>query len=96
MTGAIFTQAAISDIDEIWDYTFETWGVDQAERYTLEIRTICHDLALGQKLGRQVKERSGYFRYTVGRHLIFFKERDEGILVMRVLHQNMDVERHLF
>jgi toxin ParE1/3/4 len=90
-----YARAAVSDIDRIWDYTFETWGIDQAERYTIDIREACNDLASGRKIGRAVEARPGYFRYGIARHVIFFIETEEGIVVMRVLHQRMDVERYL-
>lgn len=95
MSRAVFSASAISDIGLIWDYTAETWGVDQANRYALDIRATCSDLASGRKTGREVAERDGYFRYFIGRHVIFFKVRDDGIVIMRVLHQRMDVARYL-
>ncbi|MDJ1006792.1 MAG: type II toxin-antitoxin system RelE/ParE family toxin [Paracoccaceae bacterium] len=95
MSGAVYSASAISDIDLIWDYTAETWGFDQANRYTLDIRAVCDDLASGRKMGRRVHEREGYLRYSIGGHVVFFKELGGGIVVMRVLHQRMDVARYL-
>ncbi len=95
MSVAKFSQAATADLRDIWLYSAETWGVAQADRYTVELEEVCDGLASGKLVSRPVRERAGYFRYTVGRHLIFFKEGDDGILVMRVLHQSMDAERHL-
>ena len=35
MTGHfVFTPRAQSDLDEIWDYTADRWGLEQAETYT--------------------------------------------------------------
>jgi len=34
-------------------------------------------------------------RYAIGSHLIFFLEGDNGIDVIRILHQRMDPTRHL-
>jgi plasmid stabilization system protein ParE len=31
----------------------------------------------------------------IGRHIIFYQVEDQGILVVRVLHQMMDFDRHL-
>jgi toxin ParE1/3/4 len=90
-----YSQAAISDIDKIWDYTFERYGVEQAERYTREFHKTCKDLASGRKAGRPVFERDGYLRYATARHVVFFRERSDGIFVVRILHERLDLARHL-
>lgn len=90
-----FSPAAAADIGAIWDYTAETWGPDQADRYIDTIRDICFALAKGDIAGRRVEVRDGYLKYPVGRHLIFFRQTETGTQVIRVLHQMMDTERHL-
>ena len=90
-----FSPAAVADIGAIWDYTAETWGMDQADRYVDDIRSSCVALAGGERAGRRVDVRDGCLKYPVGRHLIFFRQDGPGIVVIRVLHQSMDVERHL-
>ena len=90
-----FSPAAAADIGAIWDYTAETWGMDQADRYVDDIRSACLALADGERAGRRVDVRDGYLKYPVGRHLIFYRQDGTGIVVIRVLHQSMDVERHL-
>ncbi len=95
MSRVVYSPAAIADIDRIWDYTAENWGVEQADRYTDDIRDVCNELAAGNKRGRPVDIRDGYLKYAVGRHLIFFVRAVDGITVMRVLHQQMDTERRL-
>ena len=90
-----FSPAAAADIGAIWDYTADTWGMDQADRYVDDIRAACTALASGERVGRKVDVRDGYLKYPVGRHLIFYRQNRPGIVVIRVLHQSMDVERHL-
>ena len=91
----IFSPAAVADIGAIWDYTAETWGIGQADRYVDDIRDTCVALAGGERVGRRVEVLDGYLKYPIGRHLIFFRQDGPGIVVIRVLHQSMDVERHL-
>jgi len=72
MSRVTFSPAAIADIDGMWDYTAEMWGVDQADRYTDDIRDACNALAAGTKQGRTVDVRGGYLKYSVGKHFVFF------------------------
>ncbi len=95
MSRVTFSPAAIADIDGVWDYTAKTWGLDQADHYTDDIRDTCDALAAGLKQGRAVDVRDGYLKYAVGKHFVFFVRASNGIAVIRVLHQQMDTELHL-
>lgn len=95
MSRVAFSPAAIADLNEIWDYTAGQWGPDQADRYTDDIRDSCDSLARGETHGRGVNLRDGYLKYAVGRHFVFFCMDGAGIVVVRILHQSMDVDRHL-
>ena len=96
MTGYALTPAAQADLSEIWDYTAERWGEAQAERYTRDIQVTCEGLSSGALMGLPVEHiRAGYRKVGVGSHVIYFRER-EGILeIVRILHRRMDVARHL-
>lgn len=39
-----FSPAAEADIGEIWDYSADRWGPDQADSYTDTIRDACYAL----------------------------------------------------
>ncbi|WP_239511281.1 type II toxin-antitoxin system RelE/ParE family toxin [Burkholderia sp. JP2-270] len=53
-------------------------------------------LARGKKAGRTCIVRDGYFRYAAGSHVVFYRETDDALDVIRALHQRMDIERHLW
>ena len=57
MKTLTFSPAAAADIENIWDYSAEHWGPDQADRYTDELRAACLALARGDRQGRRVPER---------------------------------------
>lgn len=95
MSLVTFSPAAAADLDNIWDYTAEEWGVEQADRYTDDVQSTCRGLARGEKRGRDVDVRSGYLKHAVGKHFVFFRTTEAGIEVIRILHQSMDVGRHL-
>ncbi|MCB1341193.1 MAG: type II toxin-antitoxin system RelE/ParE family toxin [Pseudooceanicola sp.] len=94
MTRVVFTPAAASDINAIWDYTAHTWGIDQAEAYLDAIRDACAQLASGSGAGRPVSARGGYFKLAVGRHFLFYRAKGQDLEIVRILHQRMDAERH--
>ncbi|NBP51350.1 MAG: type II toxin-antitoxin system RelE/ParE family toxin, partial [Actinobacteria bacterium] len=53
------------------------------------------ELAAGDKAGRPVDLRDGYFKYPVGAHLVFYRVSESELVIVRILHQRMDVSRHL-
>jgi toxin ParE1/3/4 len=97
MKGYILSPAARGDLDAIWSYTAEKWGIDQAARYVFDIRDACQPLASdGLKKGRSADNiRAGYRKFSVGSHFIFYRiSADRHVEVIRILHQRMDVQSH--
>ena len=91
-----FTPAAIADLDGIFDYTLERWGRDQAERYLRDIQRVCEGLASGDLPGRSADHvRKGYRKAASGAHMIYYRSEGETLIVVRILHQRMDIDRHL-
>jgi len=84
-----------ADLADIWRYSAEHWGLNQAERYIDDIRDACRALAVGRHQGRAVDVRPGYLKYLVGRHMLYFRECSDRLDIIRILHGAMDVNRHL-
>ncbi len=95
MKALAFSRVAEADIDGIWDYSAENWGVDQAEQYTRDIRDACRALASGRKRGRAVEVRAGYLKCPCGSHVIYYRDRGDRLEIVRVLHGSQDAGRHL-
>jgi len=97
MRRALLSPAAQADLDAIWNYTATQWGTGQAADYVRDIRDACAALARGERLSRPADEiRAGYRRCLVGAHVLFFRVTPAGdIEIVRILHQRMDVNRHL-
>ncbi|HEY5338718.1 MAG TPA: type II toxin-antitoxin system RelE/ParE family toxin [Rhizomicrobium sp.] len=73
---AVFSPAAHSDLDEIWDYTAQYWSADQANRYILDLVDDIESIAAGRRDGRSCDEiRPGYFKAPSGSHVVFYKLR---------------------
>jgi toxin ParE1/3/4 len=87
---------AKADIEEIWNYTEERWGLNQAKRYTREIQRAIETIAADPGRARNCDDiRPGYRRFSVGSHIIFFVTKRDQIEIIRVLHQRMDFDQHL-
>ncbi|MGH7101901.1 MAG: type II toxin-antitoxin system RelE/ParE family toxin [Acetobacteraceae bacterium] len=97
MTGYLLSPAAQADLGEIWDYSAQNWGAEQAERYVLAIRNACEALAAGRKRGRPIDEiRPGYRKLAVQLHFLFYRVTDTGLIdVVRILHRQMDLAARL-
>ncbi len=89
------TPLAESDLEDIWLYTFREWSLEQADHYIDDMIDAFEGLTAGSKRGRSADIRSGYLKYAVGSHMIYFREHENILLVVRVLHERMDVMRHL-
>lgn len=88
---------AIADLDEIWDYTVETWNEVQAERYVLGLRDDLELLAEQPGLGRARDELHSGLRSSIySRHIIFYQRADWGVDVVRILHVSRDIGRDEF
>ena len=92
------SKEAAKDLEGIWLYTFETWSIYQADRYfnllLNEIEFIAANPTSGKDCGHI---REGYFRSKINSHFIYYKiNKDKTeIEIIRILHQQMDVEKRL-
>ncbi len=84
---------ARKDLEAIWQYTFEQWGIEQAERYLEAMFTCFEDLAANPRLGRERDDvKPGYRSFPQGRHVIFYTIGEFGIEIIGIVHQSADVE----
>ena len=97
MSNYRVSEKATHDLEKIWLYTFNKWSLKQADRYhnliISEIEFIVDNFKLSRKMDYV---RHGYRMSKVKSHLIFFKKTEDNIVeVIRILHQNMDIENRL-
>jgi toxin ParE1/3/4 len=97
MTGRfVLSPRAETDLDEIWDYTEDRWGLDQAETYTRALWQRIEAVAAKPAMGQDCSDiRAGYLKIPCGSHVLFYRLTAEGIDVVRILHERMDFERHI-
>lgn len=95
MAAIRFTRLAEADLLGIAAYTLRTWGEEQAAHYIDELEIRCQRLAENPGSGRPCDHvRPGLRRMTQGKHVIFFRCAEDGIIVSRILHERMLPEIH--
>lgn len=97
MTRCVLSPAARADLEQIWDYTCQRWDDDQAEEYVREIQRAIERVVDNPMIGRACDElRPGYRKHVVGSHTLYYRIVSGDVInVVRILHQRMDVDRHL-
>lgn len=88
--------AAEKDLESIWRYTEQEWGIRQAENY-IDQMDEAFQLVAGQPLMcRERQEFSPPVRiHHQGHHLIVYKIEIDSIKIIRVLHESMDIDEWL-
>ena len=90
------TPKAESDLVEIWVYTCEEWGVDQADKYLEQLEEGMKQVISHPALGADYSHvLSGYRRVQFEHHAFFYKVIEMEVLVVRVLHEDMDAPSRL-
>lgn len=90
------TPEARNDMESVWVYSLAHWGLKQTENYIDDLTSAFSLLAKSPKVGKSCEHiRTGYLKYSVIRHVIYYRETNYGIEVIRVLHDRMLVSRHL-
>jgi toxin ParE1/3/4 len=90
------SKRADEDLNDIYLFTYRRFGEAKADAYLLGLENRFSILAAQPGLGRRIDHiRPGYFRYEHASHPIFYRLTGNGIIIMRVLHRSMDVERQI-
>ncbi|MEC4003058.1 type II toxin-antitoxin system RelE/ParE family toxin [Flavobacterium sp. SUN052] len=97
MSKYIISEKALDDINKIWIYTAENWSVEQANRYYNLIFDEIEFIAVNFEMARDFSTiRKSYRCSKIKSHLILFlKNKQNEIEVVRVLHERMDIENRL-
>jgi len=91
-----FSSSALRDLARIRNESEESWGAAQRDRYLSELNGRMGRLReRPESAPRYGSPRWESRRLVVGRHLVFFRFDEREVKIVRVLHQHMDVERHL-
>jgi toxin ParE1/3/4 len=92
-----FTNKAVDDLTQIWNYTYNEWSENQADIYYQMLLENCKELAFNPDLGKEYSEvTENVLGFRAGRHIIFYR-RIEGneIEIIRILHEQMDLKSRI-
>jgi toxin ParE1/3/4 len=90
------TPKAESDLTGIWLYTCEEWGIDQADKYLDQLEVGMKQLLNHPLLGANYAHvLPGYRRLQVEHHAVFYQVLEPEVLVVRVLHEDIDAPQRL-
>ena len=74
---------ATQDMEGIWRYIFEAWGIEQANDYIDRMIAALGELAEHPQRGQSVEHiRRNYRRTLVGRHVVYYTITGYGIAVI--------------
>lgn len=92
----ILSREADNDLQDIYDYTNEQFGSDQAVKYLSGIGESLDLLCVHPHSGRERNEiRTGVRSISYQRHIIFYRTIKRQIFILRVLHASRDLPKFL-
>ena len=86
------TPRAAEDIRSIGRYTQTTLGRKQRDRYLCALDKRFAWLTENPKMGKPRTDiKNGYYSFPEGAHVVFYLVREDGIDIIGIPHQHMDV-----
>ena len=90
------TDEAARDVEGILEYSVINFGVGQAQHYFDALKECLELLADNPKIGLSAEDiLPDYLRFSFESHVIFYKMFSSSILVVWILHERMDPEKHI-
>lgn len=98
MADLSFSNKAVEDLTDIWNYTVETWSETQADKYYTLLVDTCRQIADSpHPLGKEYTQiMAGLFGYRTGKHIVFYRTVSESAVeIVRILHERMDLKSRI-
>jgi toxin ParE1/3/4 len=92
-----FTNKAVDDITNIWNYTFDNWSENQADTYYHMLLENCREVANSPESGKNYSGvTENLLGFKAGRHIIFYRKIEENeVEITRILHEQMDIKNRI-
>jgi len=97
MAKFVLTHKAVEDLTKIWNYTFEFWSENQADRYYEMLILNCQEVANNPNLGKSYEGITENLKgIKANRHIIFYRTFDKNqVEITRILHERMDLKKRI-
>ena len=96
MAKYLLTNKAVDDLTKIWNYTFEIWSEEQADKYYKQLISSCEFIADNVDKGRNYDGiRDSLLGFKSGKHIIFYRQLNDNIEILRILHERMDLRERI-
>jgi len=87
------SEFADKDIEKLLEQSIINFGIEQTEIYFKSLKSCLDLLAENPAMGVIADDiNSNYRRFIHQSHVIFYRERNLEILIIRILHQSMDIK----
>lgn len=88
----ILTLEADEDLVKIYDFTYDEFGQNQAEKYLYLLEDIFILLSKTPNLGRIRNEiKLNLYSFPIKSHIVFYEIFEHQIIISRILHATMDL-----
>lgn len=92
----VLSPEAVDDRKDIVAYSVATWGEEQAKKYNQKLRDALAAIRSNPRLGRPHPQLPPVYQvYHAGRHYIVYSVANTRIEIVRILHDQMDLSRHV-
>lgn len=81
-------KAADAKLEQIYEYSLLTFGERQADAYYHSLHETFDFLAARPLIGREFRGRR---RHEHAEHVIFYRQVQNGIFVVQILHRNENI-----
>ncbi|MEO8149117.1 MAG: type II toxin-antitoxin system RelE/ParE family toxin [Bacteroidia bacterium] len=97
MAKYFLTNKASDDLSEIWNYTYEAWSENQADKYYELLIAAFKEIAKNPDIGKHYEEISTeLLGIRVGKHIVFYRQANfREIEILRILHERMDLKSRM-
>ena len=97
MINYFLSNKAVEDLSNIWNYTYDTWSENQADKYYNHLIDFCKEISENPKIGKNYdKIDKNIWGHQAKHHIIFYRMTEKNeIEIIRFLHKNMDLKNRI-
>ena len=90
------TEGAKKDLIKIRSYTKKEWGVDQQNKYLLEMNNSIKLLQESPLIGKAKPDiGKGFYSYPFKSHIIYYSFNSQLLMIFGIFHKSMIPRKHL-